>query len=131
MADDYSIKGIQQAQEWNLRSIAALKPGGAVGRAVQYAVVDLQRYAVMITHIITGTLRASHRIMFSEGLGFFLGRIFIDPASINPRTRNRPADYGETEENRGGEHAFYQRTIEERVPTTVNRLGQTIGASLT
>lgn len=128
---DLTIKGIQEAQRWNLRAIAALKPGGMMGRAVQYALVDLQRYAVTITHVDTGSLRASHRMAYSEGFGLYLGRIFIDPNSINPRSRMRPADYGAAEEARGGSHAFYERTIRERVPATVNRLGQEIGAALT
>jgi len=105
-----TITGIQEAQQANLRAIAALRPEGAFGRAVVYAGTAAHRYAVAITHVDTGSLRASHRIAV-EGLR---ARIFIDPASTNPRTGERPAVYGVEEHARGGSHAFYERVVEER-----------------
>jgi hypothetical protein len=41
------------------------------------------------------------------------GRIYIDPASVNPRSKQKPSIYGYYENKRGGEHAFYDRTVEE------------------
>jgi hypothetical protein len=41
------------------------------------------------------------------------GRIYLDPSAINPRTGQKPAVYGYYENKRGGEHAFYDRTVEE------------------
>lgn len=103
-----SINGIQQAQRWNLRAIAAMKPSGALGRSVQYATIEGHRYVVSITHVDTGALRASHRIW----LGGLQGRIYIDPNAINPKGQ-RPYIYGPKEHARGGAHAFYYRTYNE------------------
>lgn len=106
-----TISGIQQAQRDNERMVAAMRPdeGSAIGRAVQYAMIEAHRQAVTKTHVITGSLRASHR-MQQTGVH---GQIYIDPASVNPDTSERPAVYGVQEHNRGGDHAFYLRAVEE------------------
>lgn len=115
-----SIKGIQEAQRANIRHIAAMKPGGGFGRAIQYATIQAHRYATSITHVDTGSLKASHRMDVS-GLR---GRVYIDPSSPGIRgrtattrrsysTKQRPSVYGPFEHGRGGKHAFYQRTREE------------------
>lgn len=104
-----TITGIQELQAWNIRAIAAMKPKGAFGQAIIWGTTEAHRYAVSITHVDTGALRASHR-MAIEGLQ---GRIYIDPNTRNPRTGESPAEYGMEEHARGGSHAFYGRTIEE------------------
>lgn len=107
-----SITGIQEAQAANNRAIAALQPTGALGRAVQYGTVTAHRYAIGLTHVDTGALKASHR-MEVTGLR---GRIYIDPSTTNPRSRQAPVDYGPYEHDRGGSHAFYARVIDEHGP---------------
>jgi len=111
-----SLEGLQEALEQNARRIAALKPGGARAKAVQYGITALHRYAVSITHVWKykgGGLRASHRMEVSEGGEH--GRIYIDPTAVNPRGQ-RPAEYGPYEHARGGSHAFYDRTLSEHGP---------------
>ena len=107
--ESLSITGLQEAQADNQRRIAMFKPGGEVQQAIKDATIGAQRYAIQITHILTGSLRASHR-MKVKGLR---GRIYIDPKAVNPRSNQRPAVYGYHENKRGGSHAFYDRTIEE------------------
>lgn len=107
-----TIRGIQEAQKANARYIANLNPGGALGRAVQYATIETHRYATSLTHVKTGALRASHR-MQTYGLR---GRIYLDPTAQNPKTRERTAMYGPIENARGGSHAFYERTRDEGGP---------------
>ncbi len=119
---DMTIKGIQEAQRWNLRAIAALRPSGALGRAIQWGTAAGHRYAVSITHVITGALRASHRMSVSSTQG----RIFLDPSARNPRSRQRTAVYGPVEERRGGEHAFYRRTVTEAGPRIAREMGQRV-----
>lgn len=114
-----TIRGIQEAQRWNLRAIAAMQPDGQFGRAIQYATTIVHRHAVSITHVDTGALRASHRIQL-DGLR---GRIYIDPSSVNPDSGARPAVYGAIEEARGGSHAFYRRTVNETQNFIYQRLG--------
>lgn len=125
---DMTIRGIQQAQRWNLRAIKNLQPGGAFSSGVKDITVSLHRYAVTITHVKTGTLRASHRIDVDANR--LRGHVYIDPSSTNPRTGNKPADYGVTEEERGGEHMFYGRTIQEYLPQVGPRVAAMIGRSL-
>ena len=109
MSPDITIAGIQEAQQGNLELIASLEPRGGLGRAVQYATIEAERYSVAVTHVKTGALRASHRI----DLNGLRGRVYVDPSSINPRTGERPADYARDEMKRGGSHAFYERTYNE------------------
>jgi hypothetical protein len=104
----WSIKGLQEAQRGNLKAIAAVKPEGGLGRAVRYMAVDAHRIAVANTHVETGTLRAGHRIAQEAPARF---RIHIDPSARNPRSGARASVYGVGEHNRGGEHAFYERTF--------------------
>lgn len=123
---ELSITGIQEAQDANARWMAALKPGGALGRAVQYMTIEAQRRAIALTHVDTGSLRASHRMQYA-GLE---GRVFIDPGATNPRSRGRTAVYGLVEHERGGEHAFYARVVDEFGPEIMRRAVQMVGDEL-
>jgi hypothetical protein len=52
---------------------------------------------------------------------YLRGSIYIDPSATNPQGR-RPFDYGPYEHARGGEHAFYDRTLSERGDSTMERM---------
>lgn len=111
-----SIEGIQEVQARNLRRIAVMHTGGAGEDAVRDMGAALHRHTVQITHVGQyeggGALRAAHRLEL-DGLE---GLIYIDPGAVSPRRgrkKQRPAIYGVFEHERGGEHAFYDRTIEE------------------
>ena len=116
------ISGLQELQDENARSIAALQPGGALGQAVKHVTAGAHRYTVAITHVDTGALRASHR-MEVQGLR---GRIYIDPTARNPRSGQRTSVYGPFEHARGGEHAFYDRAAEESGPRLVREAQEII-----
>lgn len=112
----FSLEGEQEVQQRNLRRIANMKPEGAAGEAVRDAAVALHRHAVQITHVGKyvggGALKNSHR-MRVEGLE---AAIYIDPSAISPRRtrkKQKPSVYGVYEHERGGEHAFYDRTVDE------------------
>jgi hypothetical protein len=104
-----SIRGLQEAQRAILKTIAAVKPTGALGRAVLYLAIDAYRTAVALTHVDTGALRASHNLI-TEGDARY--RIAIRSGAYNPRTRALTSKYGPAEHGRGGSHAFYQRTYD-------------------
>ena len=106
-----TITGIQEAQAANIRLMAEVRPQSGLGRAVQYAISDLNRYAVSITHVDTGALRASHR---QRWMGEARAQLYLDPGARNPRTGALTSRYGPVENARGGAHAFYQRTYDER-----------------
>jgi hypothetical protein len=127
-----SIERIQEVQQRNLVRIAMLRPGGLVQRELQEATIATHRYAVSITHVGKyrsnggwvggGSLRASHRIKMLR----LKGVVYIDPNSRNPRSKVKPVEYGIYENARGGEHAFYDRTMAEAVPTIVARASSNI-----
>jgi hypothetical protein len=121
-----TITGIQQAQATNNRAIAALRPEGALGRAVQYGTLSAHRYAIGFTHVDTGTLKASHR-MEVKGLR---GRIYIDPSARNPRSQQRAAIYGPYEHERGGEHAFYDRVVNDLGQQIEREMRQMVSAAI-
>lgn len=120
-----ALEGIKEAQQANLRTISQLSPQGRGGRAVFYLISDLWTYAVRITHRDTSALALSHRMEVKGNRG----EIYLDPASQNPRPQGprqtkpnaKPAEYGIYEHNRGGDHAFYDRTIGERGDPALNR----------
>lgn len=112
-----TLEGAQEVQDRNMRRIANMKPDGAAGEAVRDGAVALHRHAVQITHVGQyvggGALKNSHRIKV-EGLESV---IYIDPAVVSPRRvgrkKQKPSVYGVYEHERGGEHAFYDRTVNE------------------
>ena len=125
MSADIDISGLQEAQAANAGMIAELKPRGALGRAVQFATQAAHGYAVAVTHRDTSTLATSHR-MALDGL---VGRISIDSTARNPRSGQLASRYGVYEHERGGDHAFYQRTIDEAGAGIGNRaLGMVVFA---
>lgn len=111
-----TIEGLQKAQQQNQRRIAALKPAGAFGEAIRWATTELERYAIAATHVDTGALKSSH-MMEVHGLR---GRIFLSPGAVNPKGQ-RPAVYGVYEHERGGSHAFYERTVDDHGPHVMQR----------
>jgi hypothetical protein len=125
-----SVEGLREIQAANLQLLRAVNPRGGLGRAVKEAADFLFRYSVGITHRVTGTLAASHRIDFAAGrlLTSFTGatigsdavaRIYIDPGAKNPVTRQRPVIYGPAEHGKGGTHAFYRRAVSEQGTTAL------------
>lgn len=114
-----TIQGLQEAQRGMARTIATMKPGSDFDEAIRFGTMAGFQYAVSITHVDTGALRASHRMKLERGSK---GIIYIDPNAVRPATgtmagRARPSQYGPVENARGGEHAFYARVPKERGPT--------------
>lgn len=136
------IENIQEFQARNQEQIAALQPSGALGEAVKVAVLELERYAISVTHVGRyiqsksgkwryarpheqgrggGALRASHRIVFAESARDATATISIDPSVSNPLTGQKPSVYGGYEHQRGGTHAFYARSLSERGDEALRR----------
>jgi hypothetical protein len=92
--------------------VQEMRGSGLLGTAVQYVTRGALAYAKQITHVITSGLQTAHRgtiDLANEPRGV----IFIDPSSVNSMGQ-RPYIYGQKEHARGGEHAFYARTVAER-----------------
>ncbi len=119
------VKGMQKLQAARLKLMIAINPKGGLGKAVKEATIVLFRYAQLITHVQTGSLRASHTMNFGAGrltttFGAFairseaIGHIEIGPRTVNPITKEKPVEYGPAEHAKGGPHEFYARTVRER-----------------
>jgi len=121
-----TIKGMREFQDANRRRLAALKPRGELGRLVKWATASAHRYAVGITHVDTGALKNSH-LMKIKGLRDI---IYLNPRSHNPKSGQRPAEYGLYEHARGGSHAFYDRTAAELGPRLQQRMMQGIARKM-
>jgi hypothetical protein len=106
------------------QTIAAMKPRNAFGRGVRDATMRLHRYAVQITHVDSGALRASHMMRVTNTTG----EIYINPNARRGKTR--PAEYGAIEHRRGGSHAFYQRTLDEHSSEALQAAHRAILAGL-
>jgi hypothetical protein len=112
---DLSIKGLQEAQRWNARAIASLKPGGEMSRAIRDCITQIHRAEISLTHVDTGALRASIRMDANDKEA----KTFIDPSAVNPRSRQKTINYAGAENARGGQHAFAERTVRDYVPRIV------------
>lgn len=102
------IYGIQAAQAAMLRAVNAARPGTGLQAALKDAAAAAHRYAVAITHVDTGALKGSHKIVLHSTRA----EIYLDPGARRSDGR-RPAQYGPFEHARGGDHAFYARTVAE------------------
>lgn len=94
---------------------------GYIRDAIVGALQDLTTYAKSITHKETGLLASA--ITFEYNTSSMVGRLFISPRYVRA-SGNRlhfAWIYGSFEHARGGEHAFFERTVQERGPFTVAR----------
>ena len=109
-----SISGIQEAQAAVLRAFRASSPKHGLGRTLDAMGAAAHRFAVSITHVDTGALKASHLIKRESDTERI---IYLNPGSRNPLTGARVIDYAAVEHARGAEHAFYERTKREGEPS--------------
>lgn len=137
-----TIENLQEFQQRNQERIAMLAPRGELGEAVKIAALEIQRYAISITHVGRyiqskggkwryarpneqgrggGALRASHRIEYADAGDNATATISLDQQATNPLTGQRTALYGYYEHQRGGQHAFYARSVRERGAEATNR----------
>ena len=101
------IKGKDEVQAALAEAAKVASQGGDLQQAVGIASRRARTYAVEFSHVWTGALKASHTIVQSGTHA----EIYPSPAVINPRTKRSPAEYGPFEHRKGGDHAFYARTM--------------------
>lgn len=82
---------------------------------------EARNYAETITHTRTGHLARSHMYEYDSHL--MRGWLYINPRVVYAEgaTLRWPREYGVYEHNRGGSHAFYERTYKERMPQLANQ----------
>ena len=106
------------------RQIAGAAPGlsRAVGRGAERAMA----YARRISHVDTGELQASHRANYASSLR---AEVYVDPAVTNIKGK-KPGEYSVYEHGRGGDHAFYARTVNEQGQAILLEAARVFAASL-
>ncbi len=121
----FRLDGLERLQAANRKLLDGINPKLGLYEGVKVATQILHNYAILITHVQTGTLARAHIVDYAAGgvqtfrVGFpivdkAIGRIYINPAARNPVTGKMPAEYGPLEHRKGGTHAFYRRTVDER-----------------
>lgn len=110
---DATVEGYAELQAALDKLTAAVKPSGALGKAVQRTTKRLYDHALLITHVDTGTLQTAHRWQYLEDGEGPRGVVFVEGGLVNPKSHQPVARYAGIEEARGGDHAFYARTIAE------------------
>ena len=128
------IEGLQEVQAAMMRIAARLLSGDGIAAAVGRVTLALHRVAVANTHVGRyvqtrtgryrwappntpgarggGALRASQMVEMPTDHERPVGRVLLNPSTINPYTGQRPAVYGLYEHQRGGEHAFYALALD-------------------
>ena len=107
----FTVQGLEKIQAARLRLIQEMQPDGALGKAVVYGTLAMQKGLVSRIHRDTGTYAAA-QITNVHGL---VGRIYTG-AYRNPRSGQSASAYGPYEEARGGSHAAYGTTYREESP---------------
>lgn len=103
-----SIQGQDEVKAALEKAAQIGQSGGPLEQAAAFVARRAHYYMRSITHVDTSALKASHAIEQRGRMTI----LYQHPAVINPRSRKRPAEYGFYENRRGGQHAFYDRTME-------------------
>jgi hypothetical protein len=94
---------------------------GYIRDTVTGALQDLTNYAQNITHKETGLLASA--LTWEYNSHSMRGRLYISPRYVRAQgsTLQWANVYGVYEHDRGGDHAFFERTLRERAPFTAAR----------
>lgn len=122
------VEGMQRLQAALNRAAAAVRPKGALGKAVKHVTAMVHRYAVAITPVDTGSWRASQRQILAPDARW--GRVSIMPGAKNARTGAVVGRYAAAWEDRKGRYAVYLRTYEEEGQEALDAGGAIIRRAL-
>ena len=109
-----TIAEIQRFTRVYTEAVYKLRPDNLMGRLVKRLIVRSHAHAVKITHVDTSALKNSHLMELDLKTKEAYGRIYISRNTRNPIHGEPPYQYGVEEHDRGGSHAFYQRTFQEK-----------------
>lgn len=109
---EISVKGLEEAQAENRRlmTVVATSPGGGLRNSMALALLQLQRYAIGITHAESGRLRNSIFVEMETKGNFLIGHVATNVAYAI-QEEGRPG----IKAGHGG-HAFFSRTVKEEGP---------------
>ena len=121
----FRLLGLTKVLNVMNRAIAAVLPTGELGRAIQFATPEVREYAASVTHRVTGALANAHTWKYIARIP--MGEVFISPSAQGAGS-SRPSKYGIVEHARGGDHAFYDKTVRERGQAILTRAEEYIGS---
>ncbi len=101
---DLEIKGLAETQARLKQLLQDTSERGGMEAVISKATFRAERYAAMVTHVLTGRLKNSLFPRIHTGLNEVYGVIGTNVV------------YAMVEHERGGEHAFFQRTVDEEGP---------------
>lgn len=104
---DVEIKGLKETQRRLEKALQAISAGGGLEAIIAKATLRAHRYATSITHVDTGRLKNSHFPSIQTRGNEVYGVVGNNTA------------YAMFEHDRGGDHAFYERTVKEEGPNIV------------
>lgn len=107
------LREVQQAVADLTRTAAA--DGGTMRGQMNRALLQLQRFALSATHVVTGRLKNSIFTELTGGGNTLQGYVATNVA------------YAWYEERRGGQHAFFERTVNEEGPAVNSLFDQPLG----
>jgi hypothetical protein len=121
----FTVQGLEKIQAARLKLIQEMQPDGALGKAVVYGTLAMQKGLVSRIHRDTGTYAAA-QITNVHGL---VGRIYTG-AYRNSRSGAAASTYGPIEESRGGSHAAYANTYREDGQSALGEMQRIVESSL-
>lgn len=121
-----TIKGLQEAQAACLQLLAAMRPSGALGKSVQFALAAASRYAIAETPVDTGAWRASHRVKMQR----LAGEVFLDPSAKNPRNGALVRVYARANAERAGGRYDVYKTVGQKEREIATAAAQALIAEL-
>ncbi|MBS4014010.1 MAG: hypothetical protein KGZ97_09695 [Bacteroidetes bacterium] len=85
-----------------------VRAGNKTDKYIEKKTDETQDYAKKTVHKITWSLHKS----ITKTKETWRGEIFLDPKVTNPKSKTKPFVYGFFENERGGDHAFMDKTRE-------------------
>lgn len=102
----FELYGVETVQNDLQGLLAIFRPGKGLDAFVKETNDDVWRYERRFIHKDT---RSAYNAT-TKTSEVWRGEIFFDPGYINPKSKNRPAEYMFYENARGGSHAIMDRT---------------------
>lgn len=114
MAIEADIRGLKETQERMAALLQEISAGGGLEAIMARATLRAHRYATMIVHVDTGRLKNS-----------LFPRVSVKGNDVYGIVGTNVV-YAPFEEGRGGDHAFFGRTMEEEGPAIVDQVRQDV-----
>lgn len=104
--DLFAVRGVPEVTAELERVGDSVMPTGRLSAFLNAVLLGMQRYAIGIVHVDTGRLKNS----------IFIHRPFRRLGQALRGRLSAPVEYASFENARGGDHAFFDRTVQHEAP---------------